>query len=88
MNDRDDSKPAKRRATKEQIEELLQDINRHLERHSIGPSYFGHEAVGNSNLVARFRAGKGCHVDTVHKVRRYMAKIERESARVGAAENA
>jgi hypothetical protein len=53
-------------------EKLLSDIEDFLSVTGMGPSYFGKQAVKNSELVKRLRAGKPIQSDTESKVRSFM----------------
>lgn len=64
------------RASREEVEELREEIKSHLEKHPMGPSYFGHLAAKNSLLLNRFEEGFGCEKPTIAKVRKFMAKRE------------
>ena len=52
--------------------ELLAEIEAFLMEAGMSPSYFGKEAVGNSELVARLRQGRSTTQKTADEVRRFM----------------
>jgi hypothetical protein len=52
---------------------LLEEVEAFLARTKMGEAYFGKKAVGNSELVARLRAGGSVLVTTDEKVRAFMA---------------
>jgi hypothetical protein len=51
---------------------LLNDIEAFLAETGMGPSYFGKQAVGNSELVQRLRDGKRVWPETEAKARAFM----------------
>ena len=51
---------------------LLSDIEDFLARTGMGPSYFGKQAVGNSEIVARLRSGGRVWPETEAALRRFM----------------
>lgn len=61
---------------------LLAEIDAFLGETGMGVAYFGKRSVGNSELVARLRAGRRCWPETAAKVRSFI-KAER-SKRVAA----
>ncbi len=56
---------------------LLAEIDAFLEETGMGVAYFGKRAAGNSELVARLRAGRRCWPETAVKVRSFI-KAERK----------
>jgi hypothetical protein len=63
-------------------ETLLSDIEVFLAETCMGPSYFGKVAVGNSEIVARLRAGRRVWPETEALLRNFMAqrRSDRERA--------
>lgn len=60
-------------------DDLLPAIEAHLRKTGIGPTTFGKRAVGNSELVARLRAGKDVTVSTAYRVLGYIAENDTSS---------
>lgn len=59
---------------------LLPEIEDFLARTGMGSSYMGKAAVGNSELVARLRAGGRVWPETEEEVRKFMAARDRKAA--------
>lgn len=64
--------------------DLLIEIRKFLAETGMGPSYFGKQAVGNSELVERLEEGRTVTLVTAEKVRAFMAE-RRDAARNGRA---
>lgn len=62
---------------------ILNEIDAFLRESGMGASYFGKVATGNSELVARLRAGGRVWPETDEKVREFI-KAERRKARAAA----
>lgn len=62
---------------------ILDEIDAYLRETGMGASYFGKVATGNSELVARLRAGGRVWPETEAKVRDFI-KAERRKARAAA----
>ena len=62
---------------------ILDEIDAFLAASGMGASYFGKVATGNSELVARLRAGGRVWPETEAKVRDFI-KAERRKARAAA----
>jgi hypothetical protein len=62
--------------------DLLSDIEDFLAATGMGPSYFGKQAVGNSEIVARLRSGGRVWPETEAALRRFMDErlLETEAA--------
>jgi hypothetical protein len=62
--------------------QLLEEIRQFLKETGMGPSYFGKAAAGNSEVVARLKAGKSVTLSTANKVRAFMQarRANREAA--------
>jgi hypothetical protein len=54
-------------------DELLAEIEAFLIKHDIRASYFGRDIVGDFSLVSRLRRGGDVRLETVDKIRTYMA---------------
>ena len=65
---------------------LLSEVEAFLTEFSVGETYLGKASCGNSELVARLRAGRPVLVTTDQTVRAYMAKrrMERDAKRQAA----
>jgi hypothetical protein len=53
--------------------ELLTEINDYLAASGVAESTFGVLSVNDGKLVGRLRAGKGITIETVERVRKYIA---------------
>jgi hypothetical protein len=53
--------------------DLLKEIEAFLALTGMGPSHFGKQACGNSELVERLRKGKDVHTRTAKAARDYIA---------------
>ncbi len=62
--------------------DLLADIEAFLAETGMGPSYFGKQAAGNSEVVARLREGRRVWPETETKLRAYMLAQRRYPQRV------
>jgi len=60
--------------------EVLSTIDAFLTRHGMAPSRFGSEATGDANLVAELRKGLSPRLNRLHRIKAYMARIDREAA--------
>jgi hypothetical protein len=58
--------------------QLLDEIKQFLARTSMGPSYFGDLACGNTELVRRLEAGRSVTLRTAEKIRAFMAARNNE----------
>src|SRR4051794_26944577 len=54
--------------------ELVDKIDRFLERHNMAVTRLGREVSGDPNLVANIRAGRQPNLDTLHKLAGVMAE--------------
>ena len=54
---------------------LLAKISRVCEQHSIPPSRFGREAVGDPRLVGDLRAGRELRPRTIERINSYIASL-------------
>jgi hypothetical protein len=61
------------------VEQLLQDIDRHLAVTGVAETTFGRLAVNDGKFVGRLREGAGVTVATVDRVRAYI-ESERQKA--------
>jgi len=59
---------------------LIAEIERFLADTGMGASYFGKRAIGNSELVARLRAGRRTWPETESKVRQFIESERRRRA--------
>lgn len=70
-------------------EELLKLIQAFLARHDMKPTRFGREATGEAQLISSIEGGRSPSLDTLHKVKDFMAakdgELEAGSAAKGAA---
>lgn len=53
---------------------LLREIETFVRRHGIAETTFGRMSVNDGKFVGRLRAGGGVGIDTVQKVREFIAK--------------
>jgi len=63
---------------------LLDEIEAFLSETGMGPSYFGKQAVGNSEIVARLRKGRRVWPETEEQLHSFM-RSERQKRRSAAA---
>ena len=66
---------------------LLEEIESFLSETGMGPSYFGKQAVRNSEIVARLRAGGRVWPETEAQLRGFMLAVRRspkQSEKAGA----
>ena len=59
---------------------ILTEIDAFLEGAGLSETYFGKQAVNNSELMKRLRAGGGLHFDTEARVREFMASYSPSSS--------
>lgn len=52
--------------------DLLDEIERYIERTAMAPTAFGLAAIGDKNFVRQLRAGRDPHASTIDRVRDYM----------------
>ncbi len=52
--------------------QLLDDIEEFLKRHGMFASYFGRDAINDTALVSRLRAGGTVHLETADRIRAFM----------------
>ena len=62
--------------TEHERTQLLRDIEQHLGQTGMGAAYFGKRSCGNSELVARLRAGGRVWPETAARVRAFMETHE------------
>lgn len=55
-------------------QDLIQEIDAFLSETGMGVSYFGKLATGNSEVVARLKAGRPILTSTAENLRAFMAK--------------
>lgn len=53
-------------------DKLLQEIETFLKAHGMYPSYFGRDAINDTALVSRLRAGGDVRLETVDRIRAFM----------------
>jgi len=58
------------------ISELLEEIDRFLDRHGMSDTTFGVGAVNNSHLVSRLRHGKSVRRSSIIKIVKFMNRID------------
>lgn len=58
---------------------LLEEIETFLSETGMGPSYFGKQAVRNSEIVARLRAGRRIWPETEAQLRAFILSARRAS---------
>lgn len=63
-------------------EQLLAEIEAFIARHDIRASYFGRDIAGDFSLVHRLRRGSGVRLETVDRIRRYIADYDAKHKRL------
>lgn len=63
-------------------DKLLEEIATFLRATGMAPTIFGREAVGDTALVSRMKAGRNITLATVDRIRKYMAEHAPASAKV------
>jgi len=56
------------------LDEILQHIDAFLVRHDMAPSRFGRDAIGEASLIATMRSGRQPSLETLHRLKTFMAE--------------
>ena len=66
-------------------QQLVSEIEAFLRTCDMAESTFGRLAVNDGKFVGRMREGRGVQVDTVARVRSFIASFQRQEQRMGSA---
>ena len=70
-------------ASKSPSDWLREEVEGFLADTQMSPCAFGIKALNDGSFVARLRAGRNCHAETIAKVRRFIAEGFAEEERAG-----
>lgn len=62
------------------MDALLSDIEAFMATHSLAPTRFGQDAIGDRHLVKQLRDGRRVWPETEARIRRFMATYRAEAA--------
>lgn len=69
-----------------ELQAFRKEVEDHLMKYPMGPDYFGLKAARNPRLVRRLRENRGVELETIQKVRDFMAQRASEIDALGDAD--